>query len=132
MMDGVAEGVPATVGLCVYRVVQESLSNAGRHAPGAAVTVTIEREGDQLRLSVHNGLSRPRGLLRTPPPAGQGHGLAGMRERVVLLGGSLSAGPDATGGFAVVATFPLADAASAAGSAAVPDDTPTASVGSGP
>jgi signal transduction histidine kinase len=130
MMDGAADGVPATVGLCVYRVVQESLSNAGRHAAGAAVTVTLEREGDRLRLSVHNGLSRPDG-----PRSGRGHGLAGMRERVALLGGSLSAGPDATGGFAVVATFPLADAASGAASDAVSDavsdDTPTASVGSG-
>lgn len=98
MVDG--DAVPATVGLCAYRVLQESLSNAARHAPGAAVRVTVDRGPGQLRLSVHNGLTGPVGSV-------SGHGLAGMRERVGLLGGALAVGPDGAGGFAVLATFPL-------------------------
>jgi signal transduction histidine kinase len=101
-VDSAGEGIPATVGLCAYRVLQESLSNAGRHAPGAPVTVSVDRTPDSLRLSIHNGLTR-----EARSPTGPGHGLAGMRERVTLLGGSLRAGPDGTGGFAVVAAFPL-------------------------
>jgi signal transduction histidine kinase len=98
MMDGL--DVPATVGLCVYRVLQESLSNAGRHAPGASVVVTVDREPGQLHLSVHNGLTGPTGPVA-------GHGLAGMRERVTLLGGSLTVGPDGADGFTVRASFPV-------------------------
>jgi signal transduction histidine kinase len=94
--------LPPGVGLTVYRIVQESLSNAGRHAPGAAVSVVVEQEPRSVLLKVKNG----------PPAAGQqetngtGHGLAGMRERVALLGGSLQAGPEADGGFAVRAVLP--------------------------
>ena len=102
-VDGTTAGVPATVGLCAYRVVQESLSNAGRHATGAAVTVHIGREADRLRVQVAND-----GPFARPPdvPAG-GHGLDGMRERVALVGGSLTAGPGPDGGFVVEALFPL-------------------------
>ncbi len=94
--------VPPGVGLTAYRIVQESLSNAGRHAPGAAVSVVVEQEPRTVRLTIRNG----------PPAAGQpkadgtGHGLTGMRERVALLGGSLDAGPEADGGFAVRAVLP--------------------------
>jgi signal transduction histidine kinase len=94
--------LPPGVGLAAYRIVQESLSNAGRHAPGAAVSVVVEQEPRSVLLKVKNG----------PAAAGQretngtGHGLAGMRERVALLGGSLHAGPEADGGFAVRAVLP--------------------------
>jgi signal transduction histidine kinase len=102
--------VSHAVGLCAYRIVQEALSNAGRHAPGAGVLVTVEREPGALRLDVVNG---------PPTAAGQapvrgvrpGHGISGMRERVALLGGSISAGPNAVGGFAVAAVLPLVQAA---------------------
>ena len=96
--------VPAGVGVCAYRIVQESLSNASQHAPGAAVTVSIGRDAGAVLLRVANG---PGG--RPAPPGsehGPGHGLTGMRERVALLGGSLSAGPVPDGGFVVSACAP--------------------------
>ncbi|WP_219463041.1 sensor histidine kinase [Nonomuraea rhizosphaerae] len=96
---------PSAVGLSAYRIVQESLSNAMRHAPGSTVTITLARDGDSLRLRVRDGGgSAPGG------PAGAGHGLAGMRERAALLGGTLEAGPAANGGFQVSATLPIAGA----------------------
>jgi signal transduction histidine kinase len=97
--------VPPSVGVCAYRIVQEALSNAGRHAPGAAVTVHVAHADGHLNLQVTNG---PAASGLPAANAGQpGHGLAGMRERVALLGGSLSAGPAAGGGFAVSAVLPL-------------------------
>lgn len=104
MPDGV-DRVPSGVGLCAYRIVQEALSNASRHAPGASVWVAVEEDGDALRLLVNNGPGAPSG----PPPGRRrsGHGLLGMQERVALLGGSLSVGPNPDGGFAVAAVLPL-------------------------
>ena len=111
------EKVPVGVGLCAYRIVQESLSNASQHAPGAAVTVSVGHDAGAVQLRVANGPSATRpGRERGPNDGhgngngngqGNGHGLTGMRERVVLLGGSLSAGPTATGGFVVSAVLPL-------------------------
>ncbi len=97
--------VPSGVGLCAYRIVQESLANASQHAPGAPVTVSVGHGEDAVRLRVANGPGDP-----GAPPAedyGPGHGLTGMRERVGLLGGSLSAGPAPEGGFVVSAVLPL-------------------------
>jgi signal transduction histidine kinase len=94
--------VAPAVGLCAYRIVQEALSNATRHAPGAEVTVAVRRDGDQLDLTVTNGAGQPTGRGR-----GSGQGLVGMRERVDLLAGSLSTGPDPDGGFRVHARLPL-------------------------
>ncbi len=103
--------VSHAVGLCAYRIVQEALSNAGRHAPGARVLVTVERDPEALRLDVVNG---PPATSGQSPVRGAraGHGISGMRERVALLGGSISAEPNAIGGFAVVAVLPLVPAAS--------------------
>jgi signal transduction histidine kinase len=101
--------VSHAVGLCAYRIVQEALANAGRHAPGAWVQVAVERDPDVLRLDIVNG---PPTTPEVPLDSGRpGHGIAGMRERVALLGGSLSAEPNILGGFAVSATLPLAEAA---------------------
>lgn len=101
---GPPDGVPPAVGLSAYRIVQESLSNAMRHAPGATVTVRIAREQGEVRLSVANGPgTRPGG------PAGAGQGVVGMRERAVLLGGTLEAAPRRDGGFEVLAVLPIAD-----------------------
>ncbi|MFC5181584.1 sensor histidine kinase [Actinomadura harenae] len=102
---GDVSGLPPGVGLTAYRIVQEALSNAMRHAPGSAVGVEIARAGGILRLSVVNGPPAP-GHSPTPSPPGAGHGLVGMRERVAMLGGELSAVPIAQGGFAVTATLP--------------------------
>jgi signal transduction histidine kinase len=107
--DSVA--VSHAVGLCAYRIVQEALSNAGRHAPGAPVLVKVERDPDALRLDVVNG---PPATPGQTPVRGvrAGHGISGMRERVALLGGSISAEPSTVGGFAVMAVLPLTQAAS--------------------
>jgi signal transduction histidine kinase len=99
--------VPAGVGVCAYRIVQESLSNASQHAPGAAVTVSVDHSAGAVSLRVANGPGMPAARAHR----GQGHGLTGMRERVALLGGSLSAGPAPGGGFVVSAVLPVAGAA---------------------
>jgi signal transduction histidine kinase len=100
--------VPAGVGVCAYRIVQESLSNASQHAPGAAVTVTLDNDAKAVQLRVANGPGGP--PVRPDGERGPGHGLTGMRERVALLGGSLSAGPTPAGGFVVSALLPLGEA----------------------
>ena len=101
--------VPSGVGVCAYRIVQESLSNASQHAPGAAVTVSVGHDCGAVVLRVANG---PGGSAGAPANEdGPGHGLTGMRERVALLGGSLSAGPSPDGGFVVSAVLPLGDTA---------------------
>ena len=102
------DNVPSGVALCAYRIVQESLSNASQHAPGAAVSVSVGHDGGVVLLRVANGPGGPGGPGGPPPgEPGSGHGLTGMRERVALLGGSLSAGPSAGGGFVVSAVLPL-------------------------
>ena len=101
--------VPPGAGVCAYRIIQEALSNAGRHAAGAPVTVSVHHSADTITLQVANGPGVP-----AEPRAnghGSGHGLAGMRERAELLGGSLSAGPAPDGGFAVSAVLPLSGSA---------------------
>jgi signal transduction histidine kinase len=116
------ERVPSAVGVCAYRIVQESLSNASRHAPGAAVSVSVGQDAGAVLLRVANGPGTPGGPAgngHAPAgpalPPGNGHGpgqgLAGMRERVALLGGSLSVGPAPDGGYVVSAVLPLGEAA---------------------
>jgi signal transduction histidine kinase len=95
--------LPPGVDLSAYRILQEALSNAMKHAPGAPVSVDIAYGAAELRLRVVNGPGTE------PPPAGMsggGHGLVGMRERVIMLDGELSAGPEPDGGFAVTAVLP--------------------------
>jgi signal transduction histidine kinase len=94
--------VPSGVGVCAYRIVQESLSNASQHAPGAVVTVSVGHDAGAVLLRVANGPGGPVG------PSGSEHG-TGMRERVALLGGSLSAGPAPDGGFVVSAVLPVGE-----------------------
>lgn len=106
--------VPAGVGVCAYRIVQESLSNASQHAPGAAVTVSVGHEAGAVLLRVANGPAGPPGNEHGASGTsgdghGPGHGLTGMRERVALLGGSLSAGPAPGGGFVVSAVLPIGE-----------------------
>jgi signal transduction histidine kinase len=101
--------VPSGVGVCAYRIVQESLSNASQHAPRAAVTVSVGQDSGAVLLRVANGPGRPAGP--SPNGRGPGHGLTGMRERVALLGGSLSTGPAPDGGFVVSAVLPLGETA---------------------
>ena len=110
--------VPSGVGVCAYRIVQESLSNASQHAPGAAVTDSVDHDAGAVLLRIANGPVRTAGPGEASGPGGPsgngrgpGQGLAGMRERVALLGGSLSAGPAPGGGFVVSAVLPFGAAA---------------------
>ena len=96
-----------TTSLTAFRVVQESLSNALRHAAGAPVAVTVTVIGSRLEISVLNG--EPDG---GSDPGGHSHlgggfGIKGMRERVEALNGSLQVGPTEAGGFAVRASLPV-------------------------
>lgn len=103
--DGaVADGVE----LVVYRVVQEALTNAFKHAPGAHVAIAIDGHGDDVvRVRVRN--ARP--ALAARPGGGSGvraagYGLVGMRERVARAGGAFAAHPDGEGGYLVEAVLP--------------------------
>jgi signal transduction histidine kinase len=110
-IGGLAERVPERVSEAVYRVVQESLTNALKHAPGAPVEIVIAEAGGELEVSVSNGppSGPPSGLELT----GGGRGLAGMRDRVGACGGELSAGPADGGGWRVLARLPRTQPASA-------------------
>ena len=99
--------LPPTTSLTAFRVVQESLSNALRHAAGAAVGVTVTVIGTRLEISVLNGEPDSGADAGGHSLLGGGFGLKGMRERVEALGGSLQVGPTDTGGFAVRASLPV-------------------------
>ncbi|NBM18621.1 histidine kinase [Streptomyces sp. GC420] len=95
---------PASVQRAAYRIVQEALTNARKHAPGARVTAALAMEDGELRISVRNG--PPAGASPATLPSG-GHGLRGLRERAALLGGTLRAAGEEDGGFLVLAGLPL-------------------------
>ncbi|MEZ0065222.1 signal transduction histidine kinase [Streptacidiphilus sp. MAP12-20] len=106
------ERPPAVLDVSVYRIVQEALSNAGRHAPGAHVAIEVLRTAERVRIHVaDDGCSDSR-TAAAPPGGNGGHGLTGMRERAALLGGTLRAGRRADGGFEVTAELPLDGSAS--------------------
>ena len=99
------------VELAAYRIVQEALTNARRHAEGAAVDVELHYNADVLRLRVRDNGPGPPPASPSPstasPPSG-GHGLLGMRERAAAVGGELRTGSAHGGGFVVEATLPTA------------------------
>ncbi|MFI6376207.1 histidine kinase [Streptomyces sp. NPDC050546] len=95
--------VPSSVGRTAYRVAQEGLTNARKHAPGTEVTVSVTgAPGDGLTVSVHN--PAPEGDV--PPVPGSGQGLIGLTERATLAGGRLEHGHTPEGGFEVRAWLP--------------------------
>ena len=94
--------VPASAGLALYRIVQESLTNAGKHAPGSPVEVTVSRDGGVIDLWIRNPVTDRPDPDRTPSG---GMGIVGMRERAALLGGTLRAVIDA-GDWVVHCRFP--------------------------
>ncbi|MGK5630409.1 sensor histidine kinase [Streptomyces sp. URMC 123] len=113
--DGGDGAPPPLVDRAAHRVVQEALTNAARHAPGAPVAVTVLRRRAETEVTIANGPPpRPgEAAPRTGVPSGgdggppvAGTGLLGLRERVRLLGGHFRAGPRPDGGFAVTARFP--------------------------
>lgn len=100
------------VELTAYRIVQEALTNARRHAPGAAVDVELDYADDALHVRIRDngpGPSHAAPFTRADGTAGaatQGHGLLGMRERAVAVGGDLWTGPAPVSGFLVEAVLP--------------------------
>jgi signal transduction histidine kinase len=100
-LDGI--GSPG-LELAAYRVIQEALTNARRHADGGRARVRVERSADELAITVLDEGGGP----ADPGPRGAGHGLAGVRERVSLYGGTVEAGPRREGkGWRVHARLPL-------------------------
>ena len=96
--------LPAGLGLTVFRVVQEALTNVRKHAPRSAAHVSIAYGPGDVAVRIANEGSRD---AVAEPGTGHGHGLLGMRERVSLYDGSMTAEPRPEGGFAVTVRLPL-------------------------
>jgi signal transduction histidine kinase len=104
--EGKVARLPSSIDLAAYRIVQEALTNARRHAPGADVDVEVSYRDHALHLRVRD---HGPGALGGEPVAG--HGLLGMRERATLAGGTFCSGPAEGGGFEVDVTLPTAETA---------------------
>jgi signal transduction histidine kinase len=102
--DRLGDDIPLGVERTVYRLIQESLTNAAKHAEGAEVEVRMERWATELRVTVTNG--RPPRSLLVLPSGHPGGGLAGLAERIGMMGGRLRARPTSKGGFAVQGRLP--------------------------
>jgi signal transduction histidine kinase len=106
VVSGQARSLPPAVDRAAYRIVQEALTNALRHAGPASAVVTLAYEPGRLAIEVLDdgrGPERSDGELEP----GSGHGIAGMRERALALGGELDAGSSLLGGFRVRASLPI-------------------------
>jgi signal transduction histidine kinase len=103
-----SEPLPALVDASAFRIVQEALTNVLRHAGNASVRVQVRRQGDQLSIEVAD----EGGVAQVA--TGEGHGIAGMRERATALGGTFGAGPAPNGGWWVFATLPISGRSSSA------------------
>ncbi|MEU3097422.1 histidine kinase [Streptomyces sp. NPDC006967] len=122
VLTGAVRELPQGVELSAYRIVQEALSNSLRHAPGASARVEIGYVLGGLGVRVVNGpapapnlvkparhpATTPEGGLRPPSPMGAGHGITGMRERVTMLNGEMTAGATDDGGYEVAVFLPVA------------------------
>ena len=95
---------PDAVGRTAYRIVQEGLTNARKHAPGAAVTLTVRATDDELQVEVRS--LAPVAVASGSPLPGAGTGLIGLAERVTLAGGELESGVDPEGAFVLRARLP--------------------------
>ena len=107
-VEGTPVALPSSVELSAYRIIQEALTNALKHAGPARASVKMRYAPDSLGLEITDdgqGVATD-GVGGEP---GGGRGLIGMRERVGLFGGELNAGPRPEGGFRVSASFPLGD-----------------------
>jgi signal transduction histidine kinase len=112
VITGTARRLPSAVDLAAYRVIQEGLMNTLKHANGARTRVLLAYDDAAVRVEVSDD-GHPR--IRHPlASSGAGQGLQGMRERVAMAGGELTAGRRPDGGWAVVARLPLDQATSAA------------------
>jgi signal transduction histidine kinase len=90
----------------VYRIAQEGLTNAHKHAPHASTTVSVERSGVGVVVAIRNEVGD-----RTADLPGSGSGLIGLAERVQLMGGTLDSGPQPGGGWRLRAELPWTEAA---------------------
>jgi len=106
-IEGDEVSLPRSLDQSAYRIIQEALTNALRHAGGTIAHVAVRYRNDRLELEVANDGRENRRPHHDHP--GGGRGLIGMRERVALFGGELEAGPKAGGGFVVRCRFPLAE-----------------------
>ncbi|MEV6980044.1 histidine kinase [Sphaerisporangium sp. NPDC051017] len=109
-LDLPEDGLSPRVKHACYRLVQEGLSNVRKHAPGALVQVSCVLDGGQVCVRVDNTAGEgyhTHTMARRAASAGGGYGLDGLRERVTLAGGRLTAGPTPDGGFAIAARLPL-------------------------
>jgi len=106
-VTGSLDDLPVVVSSTAYRVLQEALTNAAKHAAGAPVTVRIDVDAAVLGLIVEN--AAPDGRATPAADVGLGWGLEGMRDRALLLQGALVAGPTATNGWRVQLRIPLDD-----------------------
>ena len=100
-IEGAVRQLPASFELSAYRIVQEALTNARRHADAARATVRLRFGADALEVSIEDD-----GAGATTAAGSAGHGLRGMRERAAMLGGAVTAGPREQGGYRVSATLP--------------------------
>jgi signal transduction histidine kinase len=107
-VEGQPDGLTAGGELAVYRIVQEALTNATKHAPGSATTVALQWAPDGLGVTVTNG--PPSASQHGRQPSGAGLGLVGMRERALATGGHLTAGRRPDGGFVIAAFIPTGNA----------------------
>lgn len=102
-IEGEVIPLPSGLDLAAYRVVQEGLTNAVKHAVGALIRVTLDYSPQRLRVDVVD----TGGTASSSAATGNGRGLAGLRQRLAVYGGTLSAGPRLTGGYMVSAVIPL-------------------------
>ncbi|HSX98280.1 MAG TPA: ATP-binding protein, partial [Streptomyces sp.] len=110
-VTGAVRELPQGVELSAYRIVQEALSNTLRHAPGASARVEIGYVLGGLGLRVVNGPSPEVTLVKSTH--GAGHGLTGMRERVTMLNGEMTAGETEDGGYEVTVFLPVSSVSEA-------------------
>ncbi|MFK0116171.1 sensor histidine kinase [Streptomyces sp. NPDC090994] len=103
--SGTERSLTPAVDRAVYRIVQEALTNAHKHAPGAPITVALRYEPDSLVVEVANG-PVPAGAPAGPPAISGGQGLTGLRERARLVGGMVHTGPTPDGGFRLAGVLP--------------------------
>ena len=106
--EGDLHTLPRNVDLAAYRIVQESLTNVARHSTRPDAVVRLQRRDGMLDIGIVDGGTPP---AVGPIVAGEGHGIVGMRERAASVGGDLTAGPCAGGGFEVRANLPLGEPA---------------------
>jgi signal transduction histidine kinase len=103
VVDPALTALPMGVGLSTYRIVQEALTNALKHAPGSRVSVRVGGRAGEVSIAVENDAARDEAGERLA----HGYGLVGVRERVALFGGTMHAAPTDAGGFSLVATLPF-------------------------